>query len=363
MKHRTLKFLNNALLLVITLTTLISCSESPATSEPTQTPPETNPFEPTEDTAEPSQSGEVTSLGGFGFSVIGYNVLEGVPLTYSGDPILLSFFLDGAGSDNEVGLMFFLDGVAQPYQIIETTHPDTTSPTHQDTLLGKFQLSPDTRIEFTVSITPIIGSAGDELGLFPVTLLEPSFFPESEAGNFGIYHQGSFYLPITIQMGADGSRQIVDHVVDLDLAPIPELLFEDAALDASGRINQPNFSLYADAFLGWGELATTTTKNGKIDLHLSGYGGVEVLYRVTIFINHQPVMIEGNESFLIQTYYDQVSTYTFTLDISGYDRMNSLYAIVVPVGESYKNNDIYCMKTRTYLLINDLAEPLTLNGE
>jgi hypothetical protein len=74
-------------------------------------------------------------------------------------------------------------------------------------------------------------------------------------------------------------------------------------------------------------------------------------------------MIEGNESFLIQTYYDQVSTYTFTLDISGYDRMNSLYAIVVPVGESYKNNDIYCMKTRTYLLINDLAEPLTLNGE
>jgi hypothetical protein len=295
---------------------------------------------------------------------IGFDAMQNPTFTYTGDPITLSFFYQGTGSDTEVGLMFFLDGIVQPYQIIETSHPDETSVTNQDVYLSKFQLSSDIRIEFTVSITPVTGLVGDEFGLFPVTLFEPSFLPASEEGNFGIYHQGSFYLPITIQMGTDGSRQTADHVVDPDLAPIPDRLFEhDDRLDSSGRISQPVFALYAGEFLGWGEPASQTTENGKIDLHLSGYGGVEVLYRVTIFVNHQPVMIEGNESFLIQTHYDQVSTYTFTLDISEYDRLNSLYAIVVPVGESYKNNDIYSQKTRTTLLINDLAEHLSTNGE
>ena len=362
MKNRKFKNLHNAFLLLMTTTTIISCSSLPTITDQTQSPIDTNPFEETVEDEEQSQVDESVNLGGYGMGPIGFDPLQNPTFIYTGAPINLSFFYEGTGSDTEVGLMFFLDGIAQPYQIIETSHPDETSVTNQDVYLSKFQLSSDIRIEFTVSITPVTGSVGDEFGLFPVTLFEPSFMPVSEKGNFGIYHNASFYLPIAIHMETDTLQQSEDFIVNTDLAPIPDYKKENASLDASGRINQPVFTFYAGDFLSWRE-PQLLTENRKIDMHLSGFGGIEATYRVTVFVNHQPVPIEGHENFLIETHYDQVSTFTFTLDLSGYDRMNSLYAIIVPVGESYKNQDIYGQKTGSILLINDLAEPLSADGE
>ncbi len=363
MKNRNLKIIHNIFFILITLTTIISCSSSPTAVEKTEVPLETNPFEVTEDSEEPSQSDESVSLGGYGMGAIGFDPLQDITLTYNGSPLTLSYFFEGTGSDIEVGLMFFLNGVPQPYQIIQTSRPEETSATNHESYQSKFQLNSTIRIEFTVAITPVTGSVGDEFGLFPVILFEPSFMPKTEEGSFGIYHNASFYLPVVIHMEANAPQQSEDYIVNADLAPIPEYKMEDANLDASGRIRQPVFIFYAGEFLGWAEPAQLLSENGRISMYLSGYGGVEATYRVTLFVNHQPVPIEGHENFLIETHYDQVSTYSFSLDIQGDDRMNSLYAIVVPVGESYKNQDIYGQKTGSILLINDLAEPLNQGGE
>lgn len=352
----------NLLIMAALFLMLASCSLSPTATEQRATPPDTNPFESMTNDTEQSQSDEGTSLGGYGLGAMGFDPMEKVTLTYDGSPITLSYYFEGTGSETEVGLMFFLDGMAQPYQILETSRQEETSAIHEEVYLSKFQLSSNIRIEFTVAMTPVTGSVGDELGLFPVVLFEPSFFPETEEGNFGIFHNANFYFPVSIQIETNAPQQAEDFVVDVETAPIPESRKDQSDLNPSGRVDQPVFTLYTGEFLSWGE-PRLTAENGKITLKLSGYGGVEAAYRVTIFVNHTPVPIAGHDNFLIETHYDQVSTFSFTLDIQGDDQLNSLYAIAVPVGESYKNDDIYGQKTSSVLLINDLTEPLTQGDE
>jgi hypothetical protein len=360
-----MKWCNILLILSIGLG-LVSCSSAIVTEE-IEAPPETNIIEPDADSEDPpsqadNQADEAESLGGYGMGPIGFDPLEEVILTYDGDPILLSYYFEETGSDTEVGMMFFLDGVAQPYQIIETSRPEETSATNQEVYLSKFQLNSTLRIEYTVAITPVTGSVGDEISLYPVVLFEPSFLPETEEGHFGIYHNANFYLPVTLRMDTDAPQQTGDYLVDVDLAPIPEKNIGNASLISSRHDNKPLFTLYAGDSLSYGE-PRLTTENVMITLHLSGFGGIEATYRVTVFVNHQPVPIDGHENFLIETHDDQVSTYSFPLDIQAYDRMNGLYAIIVPVGDGDMNQGYYYQKTSSILLINDLVESLASVGD
>ena len=66
-------------------------------------------------------------------------------------------------------------------------------------------------------------------------------------------------------------------------------------------------------------------------------------------------MIEGNESFIIKSAYDQIVTYNFILDTHELPRFNSLYATILPTGDGFLLNPESGFKSKSILLINEDA--------
>lgn len=339
--------------IILFILTLAACSSSPAAIQQAPSLPETNPFEQ-------ADSNGGVRLGGYGAGFVGIDPLKGETLSYNGEPIQLSYFLQGTGSDTEVGLMLFMDGVVQPHRVIKTSQQQETPDASQEVLMSKHRVNSDSKIEFTVAFTPVIGSAGDEFGLNAIFLFEPSFVPENESQTFGVYQDGRFQIPLSIIMKTDAPQQARDYAVDVETTPIPQSEKRPDELNPSGRISQPHFLFYSGESYYPNKLIA---EDGKIELTTSIYGGIEADYRVTVFVNHQPVSIAGHPNFLIRTHYDQISTYRFTLDVSDYGRINSLYAVILPTGQSYKDSDIYGRKMESILLINDIAETATPTAE
>ena len=347
MKYRTIR--KRCIFALITLI-LVGCSSAP--TQPAATLPE-NPFEQ-------SGSGTGERIGGYSVGPVGIDPRNGDTLTYTGGPIQVSFFLQGTGSDTEVGLMLFLDGVVQPHQVVKTSQQEDPPELGQDVIFSEHRVSSNGRTEFTVSFTPIAGTIGEEMGLSRLFLFEPSFTPETENQTFGIYQDGSPQLLAPVIMKANAPQKADDYQVDVETSPIPQYEKSASQLNPSGRISQPEFLFYSGENKWNNKLVT---QNGRIEMTASVYGGIEADYRVTVFVNHQPVNVAGHPNFLIRTHYDQISTYRFTLDVSDYGRINSLYAVILPTGQSYKDSDIYGRKMRSILLINDIAEAATPTAE
>ncbi len=323
-------------------------SENPFEAK-TTTPSSTNPLEQAE-------TGNGVRLGGYGAGPISLDPLKDT-LTYDGEPIQITYMLQGTGSDTEVGLMLFLDGIIQPHQVIKTSQQDGPPKIGQVILMSKHRVAANERVEFTISFTPVTGLAEEELGLNAIVLFEPSFVPKNENQTFGIYQDGRFQIPIPIIMKIDAPQHIEDFTVDVETAPIPQSEKDANQLNPSGRDSQPKFLFYSGESL---YPDTLVAQNGQIEMMTSVYGGIEADYRVTVFVNNQPVSIAGYPDFLIRTHYDQISTYRFTLDVHDYGRINSLYAIFVPVGQSYRNSDIHGTKISSILLINDIAKAISV---
>ena len=72
--------------------------------------------------------------------------------------------------------------------------------------------------------------------------------------------------------------------------------------------------------------------------------------KITVFINNKPIKIDKKDYVEVKTEKGKMITVTADLDVSGYDRINSIYAIVMTSGKDYKVQDIY--KTDNLLLIN-----------
>ena len=330
---------------------LAACSPSPTAMETEQalTLPETNLFEQPDSSA----GGRI---GGYSAGPIGIDPFKGDTLTFTGEPIQVAFFLQGTGSDTEVGLILFLDGVVQPHRLIKTSQKEVSSESDQDLIMSKHRVSSDGRTELTVSFIPVTGRVGEVLGLTRLFLFEPSFAPETENQSFGIYQDGSPYLLAPVIMEKDAPQITEENVADVKTSPIPPSEKQANELNPSGRISQPQFLFYSGELLYPNKLVA---ENGQIDLTISIYGGIEADYRVTVFLNHQPINVVGHPDFIVRTYYDKISTYIFTLDVRGYSRLNSLYAVIVPMGQSYKDSDIYGRKIGSILLVNEAAERIS----
>jgi len=94
-----------------------------------------------------------------------------------------------------------------------------------------------------------------------------------------------------------------------------------------------------------------STENGRATVHLFVYGGQEVTNRITVFVNHLPVRINGADFIEVQMSQGKMAIFDLELELAELDHFNSLYAIMMTTGEDYHLQDIF--KTRTVLLVNE----------
>lgn len=130
-------------------------------------------------------------------------------------------------------------------------------------------------------------------------------------------------------------RPEIEDIWDLiDHSPRLEILPEDEEL----QINYENLII---------------TQNGHMNVQLLLYGGEEVTNRITFFVNHSPVQVNGLDFIEIQMEHRQMALVEVEveLELDELDHFNSFYAIMMTTGDDYHVQDMF--KTPTLLLINE----------
>ena len=66
------------------------------------------------------------------------------------------------------------------------------------------------------------------------------------------------------------------------------------------------------------------------------YGGATTKFRVTLFVNHEPVKVAEKDYLECTLEKGKTAEFNFSLDISGFDRKSTLVAVAVPYGDTYE---------------------------
>lgn len=317
----------------------------------TPSPPPPDPFADAD-----ADARELSSkyLGSFSIKPMNYDPFAEGLLVYDGTPIELTFQLEGDVRETNVGMAFFIDGAVQPHQVIRSTQTlDGLRPADELQAVSVHRIAPEETIELTVRFTPTTGKKGETLGFARMAMFKPLYLLASEAETFGVFQDGHPADYGAVRFEADAPGTVESPAAAVQSAPIPESWKMVMEGNPTGRIQHPQVRLNdgSDEF-------TTRLRffGGKVPLRIQLWGGAESDYRVTVFVNHVPVEINGSESFMIRSRQDQVVSWNFELDLpEELPRMNSLYATILPVGEGYLANPEGGTKTGSILLINEDA--------
>lgn len=341
MKNK-IRSLNIIFILLLLAGCAIKPDEHKVTNLPDLPP---NPFE-----IEPNDVPD-RQIGGFKIDTLNFHPFtDGSPLSYEGKPIEISFEVENGGPAKDVGLMLFVDGVVQPHKVIKSSQTlPGLKPIDAEQFLSVHDLSTDEQIQITVQFVPVAGRQGDLLSFNRMFMLKPSYLPSSENGFFGIFQSGDPIEFGQIELKVDAPTQANSLPVEVSAEPIPEVRKIDHEGNPTGRVLSP-FFLFNDGSADYP--GKVYLNEGKVKLRVQTGGGAEAEYRITIFINHIPVQINGHDSFLIRSKYDNVVTYEFELNLPGLPHLNSLYMIALPVSDGYVINPNSGAKSPSILLIN-----------
>ena len=106
--------------------------------------------------------------------------------TYDGEPLEIPFSITGAssGKTTEIGVLLFVDGMAQPYSAV---YEDGTE--LEESYMQVFNLDYGQQENFNMVFQPVTGKAGETVPVMAVTILEPSFVAEGPDNPRYGFHQ------------------------------------------------------------------------------------------------------------------------------------------------------------------------------
>jgi len=284
---------------------------------------------------------------------------ELIQFRYNGEEIRIPYHVEGhgIGVTSEFAWFVMVDGLLQPTRL-ETIEGEIFRETSE---MHNFTLEFRERLEFYVVFSPISGVIGERVSFISGTLLRPDFIPESlERPFFGIFHSLSATIPAEIYINSEISASFSSYFSN-QLKEIPQEILEyDAYLRG---IEIDDIHIYLDhapriGFFPYGEeivldyqrvISTDSATNANVHLFL--YGGQEVTSRITLFVNHIPVRVNGADFIEIEMERGKMAVLNLELELTELEHFNSLYAIMMTTGEDYHFQDIF--KTRTVLLVNE----------
>ena len=203
--------------------------------------------------------------------------------TYQGEPLEIPFSITGASSGitTEIGVLLFVDGVAQPYSAV---YEDGT--VLEENYMQVFNLDYEQKENFNMVFQPVTGTSGETVPVMAVTILEPSFVAEGpDNPRYGFHHQESATTSRQISFAADAPEQTLA-VPDIDYKVLD--LSQDIldTLTAWGATDSLDTTATLSLGVEDGNYIQADGKTATITIQL--YGGPEADFNITLFINHQP---------------------------------------------------------------------------
>lgn len=265
--------------------------------------------------------------------------------TYQGEPLEVPFSITGAspGATSEIGVLLFVDGVVQPYSAV---YADGT--VLEEKAMQIFKLDYEQKEDFDLVFQPVTGSAGETVPIMVVTILEPSFVAEGpDNPRYGYYHQESATTSRQITFEVDAPEQTLAIAnTAYEVTDIPQDVLDTLA--AWGAMD--TLDITATLSLGEGDDSYIQTDGKTATVTVRLYGGPEADFNITLFVNHQPVPLDGADYLAVRTVKNQMVEATFQIDTSELGELGTIYAIAATPedGELEINNPI---KTTSMLFV------------
>lgn len=309
------------------------------------------------DIYENSDKDSQRSYGQFGFGIntnlehIQEDENGRISFEYTGEEIRVPYYVENIDPDvNAVfGILAFTDGYAQPYRI-----EDAKGEVLYDTsYMQKFDLKASDKEEFYLVFKPVAGQEGDTIGFITATILQPDYIPETN--NYGIYYSMSATIPQQIRMKQSVNAKITTDTMvekeEISDEVIEKLKSSSAGEDVSEMLNKTFFCELNPVESSSDK--SVSINNGVIHLKFLCYGGPEVLYRMNLYINNDPIDLNGCRIIEFQTETDKMVSGDIEIDASKLDlqEYNTIYAVYMTGKEDYTVSSIYATK------------PLLLKGE
>lgn len=236
----------------------------------------------------------------------------------------------------EVGYMMFIDGIPQQYQMDE-----------EESYLIPVDCEKGVS-STTLKVTPMVPESNKEHTVNFVCLFQPSFRVSEEENHYGNYHSMSQLLPWRIS----GTLSETDTTISTNVTyqPITEEIKEQyVRVNRDGTVRKLYETVLYSMFYQNG--TETERFDGGENAQLVLFGGEECSYRISLFVDHQPVAAFNGAAYADVTMKNEQMA-VIDLDFSeiAFEDYSCLYAILCPVSSMGNDADQMVEKTPSITL-------------
>lgn len=215
---------------------------------------------------------------------MGFNLADNEGFTYVGDSVEVSYYIDNQGSEFEMGVYLFVDGIIQEYDAVD-----------YEGYLYTVTAPAETTTDVSLSFEPTFGMSDEQHYVRLVYVLNPETVPTSDT--FDFKHDTSVNSPFSRTL--DIQEDIGEEESYESLGSISEMTDEDLdyfdLLESDGstseKILSANFVLESDN----GSEGKLEVSDGELSLTIYGMGGTDTEdYNIYFFLNAEPVFTDSS---------------------------------------------------------------------
>ncbi|RDU24896.1 hypothetical protein [Anaerosacchariphilus polymeriproducens] len=308
---------------------------------------ETNISAKSEQTEETSSKTEKQDEISFGYIANGSGEMN--VYNYDGDTIEVPFSFTALNkTGHDIGFLVFIDGKLQRYTV---KYSDGTI--SDETMMQKFYCDGKGKQQFSFEILPNTGKKGDKLGIYVCAIVYPSFKPKNaEQPSYQYYGSLSQVVPQQVTFNADVPKEEIKYIETKDGLKLTEDITKYIEYFSAKSVQEAlENNTYVNLYQKSLDENKIYSEDGKVTLHLQLYGGVDGIYNTTIFVNNQPITIDGADFIKTEMKANKMAECEITLDLDNLDELNTIYAVSVPADNAYLDY-APVTKTNSVLMIN-----------
>jgi len=299
-------------------------------------------------------SGQVEDLGSYFFGDLRWD--EVPQLTYEGDWLRIPYLVEGFSEmiQAEFNWFFFVDGLPQATKL-ETLDGEIF---REESYMHKFSLSYRERHEFYVLFRPVSGQIGEIIMAVDSAMFRPSYMPTNfNYPFFGMFHAITSTLPREISINYEIQKTflgnttselqpISQEIMDVEMSWLGEGIDLESNLRRFRRMSiiptDIEFQVYYEGII--------KAEDGYVHFIFLTYGGEESRRRITFFVNHEPIQVDGFDYIEVDMEYGKMLMMEINLRLDNLNRYNIIYALMATSGTAY-DHDVF--QTPTLLLISE----------
>lgn len=265
-------------------------------------------------------------------------------IAYDGSELNLTITVDNADAQCEVGMLVFIDGIAQKYYLTEEAEASYVIP---------IQLEEQTQTEFSLHLKPTFGITGTEHEMYLACMYEPSYRTSESNTGYGYYSNILPGLPWNITY--EVSEPEVETASCVTYNPISEDIKNQYIKTRNdGTIENTMNTSVISKFTQNDMPLENAIINAEDPIHLQLFGGTVKNYRICVFVDnklvnafsgkpYQDVNLDENTMADIEITLDAK-----TMEINDY---SSMYVMLCPIDYEQFDDTFMIEKTDSLILL------------